>query len=382
MLTPFIRKDLQRKVVLLSGPRQCGKTTLARGLTPDHDYFNYDLAEDRLALRDRSWRRDRELVVLDELHKMPDWKSWLKGVFDTSGLRPPLLVTGSARLDVARKVGDSMAGRFFPYRLHPFDVKETVASLPPREALERLLRVGGFPEPFLEGDPAYYNRWRRSHLDVILRQDLLDLESVRAIPSLELLVQMLRHRVGSPLSATSLSEDLQRDPKTVRRWIGLLENMCVVFRVPPYHRNLARALTKEPKLYFYDTGQVAGDSGTRLENAVACALLKEIHYQSDACGREFELFYFRNRDGQEIDFLVTLDETPCLVVEVKWSDDAPARGFRLIESRFPDVVKVQVVGALSREKDFDSGLRLRDAAVWLASLDLARFADLRAAVPQ
>ena len=161
-LLPYIQEVLADKIVLLSGPRQCGKTTLAKMVQSDHDYVNFDSVEQRIILREQSWDRQRKLLILDELHKMKQWKGWLKGVYDTEGLTPPILVTGSARLETYRKVGDSLAGRYFPFRLHPLDTKEVCSVLPstdPAMVVKRLMQVGGFPEPYLKGTTSYYNRW-------------------------------------------------------------------------------------------------------------------------------------------------------------------------------------------------------------------------------
>jgi len=135
-----------------------------------------------------------------------------------------------------------MAGRFFQYRLHPLDLKEIRTLLKPESldtALTTLMEIGGFPEPYLKDSKRLYNRWKRSHLDIILRQDLLDLENVRQISSIETLIQLLRKRVGSPLSYKSLAEDLQCSDKTVKRWLTMLETMYVIFRITPYHKNIA-----------------------------------------------------------------------------------------------------------------------------------------------
>jgi len=184
-LSTLLKKDSDKKIVILSGPRQSGKTTLTKQLFKSFDYLNFDASEDRDAILKKHWRRDVDCVLFDELHKMPEWKRWLKGIFDTQGNRPRLLVTGSANLETFRKVGDSLAGRYFSYRLHPLDLKEGVACWQnnPQEVFDRLMRYGGFPEPFLEGTPDFYRRWQKSHLDIILRQDFLDLYSIRSIIS-------------------------------------------------------------------------------------------------------------------------------------------------------------------------------------------------------
>src|SRR5262249_11241858 len=163
----------------------------------------------------------------------------------------------------------------------------------PAEAYERLLAVGGFPEPFFEGTAAFYQRWRKTHLDIILRQDLLDLEKPREISAIETLIALLQRRVGSTVSYASLARDLERDPKTIQRWLISLENLFVIFRVTPYHRNIARSLLKEPKFYFYDLGRVVGDEGQKLENLVALSLKKELDFLADTQGTEGMLQFLR-----------------------------------------------------------------------------------------
>jgi hypothetical protein len=369
-LAPFLARDLKRKIVLVSGARQCGKTTLARMIEPDHDYFNYDYAPHRLGLKERSWDRQKKLVVLDELHKMKGWKRWLKGVYDVEGIPPALLVTGSARLDAVRKRGESLAGRFFHFRLHPFDIKEARAEIDPEQAFSRLMTVGGFPEPFLENDPTYYERWKRSHLDMILRQDMIDLESVRDVSAIETLIEMLRVRVGTPVSSASLARDLERDPKTIKRWLLLLENLCVIFPVRPYHRNVARAILKEPKYYFYDTAQVQDAPGPRFENLCACALLKEVHFSADCLGQKVSLHYLRTKDGKEIDFGIFPAGRPPLLMEVKYGDEKPSSSFSHFRTFFPDARNLQLVKNLAREKTYPDGTEVRSAVKWLASFVL------------
>jgi uncharacterized protein len=372
-LTKYIIEDLNKKIVLLTGPRQSGKTTLSKMLKNHFDYFNFDNPDDRLSLQSRSWDRSRDLVIFDELHKLTNWKSWLKGVYDTEKNPPGIVVTGSAKLDTYRKVGDSMAGRFFQFRLHPLDLKEirTYSDWNKLdEALDKLLMCGGFPEPLLNGTPRFYNRWKKSHLDIILRQDMIDLENVHQIVQIETLIQLLKNRVGSPISYSSLARDLQCSDKTVKRWLTILENMYVIFAVRPFHKNIARAIQKAPKYYFYDIGQVNGDLGTKLENAVACALQKEIHFREDCFGESRRIYYLMNKEGREIDFCVVTDDIPSLMIEVKWKDENLSPNFEVFRKSFPKIGMIQISKELKREKTFPNGAQIRSAPHWLSDFNL------------
>jgi predicted AAA+ superfamily ATPase len=371
-----IKRDLENRIVLLSGPRQVGKTTLSKMLFERFEYLNHDFVEHRLEIRERSWDREVDLLVLDELHKMKNWKSWLKGIYDVEGSRPRILVTGSARLDIARKMGDSLAGRFFGHRLHPFDLKELAAVGASTEAFDTLMRVGGFPEPFLAGTERFYRRWRKSHIDIILRQDLPVLETVSDIQAIETLVELTRRRVGTSVSMSNLARDLERDPKTVKRWMTVLENLYVVFKVPPYHRRITRSLLKEPKFYFFDNGLVR-DEGAKLENLVACALKKELDRLNDEEGRETSLCYLRTKDKREVDFAVCVDGEVIWMIEVKTTDDTPSKSIAHFAKFLPRVRKAQLVLNLKREKTYPDGTEVRALIPWLENMDLMRGFNLR-----
>jgi hypothetical protein len=269
-------------------------------------------------------------------------------------------------------VGDSLAGRYFQYRLHPLDIKEAYQywKKDENEIFEHLFNCGGFPEPFLKGSEEYYKRWRRSHLDIILRQDLIDLHSVRDIQAIETLVLLLKKRVGSCVSYANLARELERDANTVKRWLTLLENLYIIFRVTPYSKKISRAILKEPKFYFYDIAQVDGDKGTRLENLLACALLKELQFIEDTRGDNASLHYLRTKDGKELDFLTCINDKPTHIIEAKWSDHNPSSAFHHFQPFFSETKKIQLVKELSREATYPHGVEVRSLVDWLIKLNL------------
>ena len=370
-LEKLICKDLEEKIVLLSGPRQVGKTTLSKQLTTPHVYLNYDAAADRRIIHAREWDRDAELLIFDELHKMKKWKSWIKGIYDTEGVSPSLLVTGSARLDIYRKGGESLAGRFFSYRLHPLTVKEICQSLGEKSetALDKILKLGGFPEPYLKDNESFAKRFRRIHTDTIIREDLLDLERVRDVKSIEILMDLLRTRIGSTTSYTSLANDLQVSIHTVKHWLQILENLYIIFPVRPYHKNIARSILKESKYYMYDTGAVEGDLGAKLENTVACALLRDLHFIEDTTGSKVALHFLKDKEKHEVDFLPVVDNRPLCMIEVKMSDENFSPSLFRFHRKLENAKPFQIVYRLRRKKSKD-GIRMLPAHEFLRDLQL------------
>ena len=371
-LAPLIQADLARKMVFLSGPRQAGKTTLARWLAnawPNAQVLNWDVAADRRVILDQSWPPTAGLVVFDELHKMKDWKAWLKGVFDGRRQGQALLVTGSARLDVLRQSGESLAGRYFSWRLHPVTVKEWVetSAAAPEAALARIIERGGFPEPILADTTAEAERWRQLYLDGLIREDILEFSRIGEIRAMRVFVDMLRSRVGSPLSLASLSRDLQVSPTTLGRYLEILEALHIVFTVRPFHRNIARALLKEPKVYFFDTGLVRGDEGVRFENACATMLLRHAHLLQDSAGRAMSLHYVRDKEGREIDFALCEDGEPVGFAECKLSDPAVPSYLAAVAERFPSAGASLLVRYL-RQPEQRGRVAVERAADWLARL--------------
>ena len=382
-LQATIENDLARKMVFLVGPRQVGKTTLAKALmakalvakaqTPGHSkaqYLNSDVVADRRIIMGQTWSPRTSLLVLDEIHKMRGWKAFLKGAWDGRSAGQSILVAGSARMDTFRQSGESLAGRYFSLRMHPVSVREwcDASEATPEEALDRLIERGGFPEPFLAPDASDADRWRRQYLEDMIREDVVEFSRIGEIHAMRLFVDMLRERTGTPLSLASMARDLQVSPVTLASYLDILEALHVVFTVRPYHhRNIARAILKAPKVYFYDTGLIIGDQGARLENACAAMLLKHVHFLQDTQGQSVALHYIRNKEGGEVDLVVCRDNEPVLLVECKHADTALSRMLINLSAQFPQAPALQVVREL-RQEEQRGAVGIVRAADWLAGL--------------
>ncbi len=361
-LHPFIHRDLAQKMVFLAGPRQVGKTTLAQYLGNQEysrfQYLNWDNAQDRRTIRESRFDARARLLIFDELHKYRQWKNHIKGIFDTHRDRFQILVTGSARLDLYRRGGDSLQGRYHHYRLHPFSVAELLglqnALLPPKEltfpestaasrkAFAALWERGGFPEPLFTLDARDIRRWRNERLERLIKEDIRDVEMVRDLSALQILGDILPAKVGSLLSLNALRGDLQVTHKTIALWVEVLERFYYHFRIYPFASTRIKSLRKEPKLYLWDWSQLE-DSGKRLENIVASHLLKAVHYLTDVEGYRAELSFLRDVEGREADFLVTIDRKPWFVVEVKDSDAQVSKSLRYFQERLRIPFAFQVV---------------------------------------
>jgi predicted AAA+ superfamily ATPase len=309
--SPVIREDLAEKMVFLAGPRQVGKTTLARSL--GGTYLNWDDSEGRKAILARDWPARPRVVIFDEIHKYARWRNLVKGYYDTQKASHSFLLTGSARLDHYRKGGDSLLGRYHFHRLHPFSLSEVGYD---SKALESLMTFGGFPEPLLTQNARSLRRWQMQRLTRVVREDLRDLQRVRDVSLIERMAEVLPERVGSPLSIASLARDLEVDFKTARSWIEMLEGLYYCYRIPPFGAPRLRAVRKEQKLYLWDWSTVSS-AGARFENLVAGHLLKYCHFQEDVEGHRMELRFLRDVDKREVDFVVLRNSKPLFAVECK-----------------------------------------------------------------
>jgi predicted AAA+ superfamily ATPase len=333
-----VKSDLQKKMVFIGGPRQVGKTTLSKSLQKDFSYLNWDESSHReIILKNKL--PPEGLVILDELHKYKLWRNWVKGKFDTLNETHQFLVTGSARLDLYRFSGDSLQGRYFYFRLHPLSVAELGISN--KGQFLDLLYLSGFPEPYFSGNLRDRARWARDYRTRFFREDLASLERVDDLGTLELLMLRLPDLVASPLSINSLREDLQKSHKTISRWVDIFERLYGLFRISPLGGAKIKAVKKEQKHYHYDWALCPDDS-QKLENLVACHLLKWVHYKEDTEGSELELRFFRDSDGREVDFVVTDGLKPVFLVEVKMSSKEISASLKYLKAKYPTAKAFQI----------------------------------------
>lgn len=347
-----ILEDLKSKMVFIGGPRQCGKTFLAKEVLKafhsEKNYFNWDSPDDRKIILAQKWGKER-LIALDEIHKYPKWKNFVKGIYDTQRENHNFLITGSARLDLYKRGGDSMFGRYHYWRLHPFTLSELPQKISVEEAFKRLMKVGGFPEPFLDASEQTARRWRKERFDLILREDIRDLERVNEIQNISLLVDLLKTRVGSLIVVSNLANDLQVASNTVKRWIEILERMYLIFVVRPYTDKLSRAISKPFKIYFYDNADVEGDEGAIFENLVATHLLKKIQFTEDSEGYRQQLYFIRDKEGREVDFAITKDKKLEFLIEAKWSEEEVSKNLTYYSEKLNPMRSLQLVANLKRE---------------------------------
>ncbi len=320
------------KMALVSGPRQVGKTTLGKQLLKaSENYFSWDQSSFR-----RVWNRFPENileglgdgpVLLDEIHKDRRWKSKLKGLYDHVGDEISIIVTGSAKLDLYRKGGDSLLGRYIPYRLHPFSVAENDCPPGPQGLLQKsapcypwrdLMALGGYPEPLLAGSEKKAQRWSRLRLDRLAFEDTRDIKVLSDLNAFRALLDLIPEKVGSLFSFHSLKEDVGVAYATVRDWVLLAEALYYGFFIPPYAKKVKRSIRAAPKFYLYDLLQIPrAQVSRRQENLVALHLLKACHFWTDTAEGLFELFFLRDKSGREVDFLITQDKAPWVLVECK-----------------------------------------------------------------
>lgn len=347
LLDSLLQMHPAEKMLFLAGPRQVGKTTLAKNALAIHPglYFNYDIPLDRRKilreidlLSDVRGKLKKPFVVFEEIHKMTKFKAFLKGFFDANQNDARIWVTGSGRLDLYQRGGDSLVGRYFLYHLHPLTISElrNKQVLPPKSFWEKiqkfensqfsyldLLEFGGFPEPYFKNEKSFYRRWRDSRKHRLIQEDIRDLTRIQYLDRLEQLVDLLPTKVGSPLSLNSLREDLSVSFETIDLWIKTLERVYYIYSLSPYAKNITRALRKEKKMYLWDWSQVT-DPAAKFENFVVSHWKRTIDYWNDFGVCTADLLYIRDKEKREVDLVVVVDKKPFLLIEIKLSDPTPS----------------------------------------------------------
>ena len=369
--TEQIVKDLEKKMVFIVGPRQVGKTFLAREISKKFEkvvYLNSDNIEDRKKIKAMNWSEKTDLLILDELHKMTNWKNFLKGVYDTKNERLKILVTGSARLEAYRHIGDSMAGRFFTHHLMPLSLAE-LKGTPYQKDIEYFMRRGGFPEPFLAKDELTAERWRGEYIDSLVKGDVLSFEKICDIDLMDNIFNLLRTKIGSPISHSSIARDVEASPTTVKKYIQVLEALYIIFKVPTYSKKISRSILKRSKIYFFDTGLVKGGEGSRFENFLAVSLLKYILQKQDLLGKRGKLMYLRDKDGREVDFALVNDDNQIdKIIEAKLSDGSLSRHLRYFKNKY-NFKAEQIVKNL-RNEYHSEGIQILKAEEYLTDLSV------------
>jgi predicted AAA+ superfamily ATPase len=331
-----------RQMAFVSGPRQVGKTTTCRSHADT--YANWDNLDDREQILGGPTQLVAKLgldrlstkmpvALFDELHKHPRWKQFLKGFFDTYADQVSIIVTESSRLDTYRRVGDSLMGRYFLYRMHPFSVAETLHKdlpdpkrvvRPPKKPkpaeFDALWQHGGYPEPFLKRDRRFSRRWQDLRTQQLLREDVRDLTQIQQIDQLTMLVKLLSVRSANQIVYSNLARDVQASVDTIRRWIDTLSSLHHGFLIKPWFKNVSRSIRKEPKWFLRDWANIE-DDGSRAETFVGCHLLKAVEGWNDLGLGRFHLAYLRDKAKREVDFVVIRDDRPWFLVEVKFHED-------------------------------------------------------------
>ena len=345
----------EKQMIFLSGPRQVGKTTLAKIIAKGYSnkyYFNWDIISNKkLLIKDPAFfqhinRVDstKPIVILDEIHKYIQWKNYLKGIYDEFKNEYTFLVSGSGRLDTYQKGGDSLAGRYFKFRLFPFTIAELSKEnrgfndftdnplkdfdinkkQSTKKVWNALFNTGGFPEPFVKGTKAFLTRWSSNYYHQIVREDIRDVSDIRKISSVDLLFSLLPSKVGRPLSINNLAQDIQTAFDSIKSWLTLFESFYLIFRISPWTRKVSRAISKEKKLYLFNYTEIQ-DKGSMFENMVALELFRAINNWNDYGFGRFTLHFIRNKEKEEVDFLIADNKNPVLLVEAKFSDEAVSK---------------------------------------------------------
>lgn len=401
--TPYIEvwKELShdKAMIFLAGPRQSGKTTLTKIIAESFTnslYWNWDIMNNRTQLLQEPRffshlvRKDASvpLIIFDEIHKYKDWKNYLKGIYDEFSKEFKFLISGSGRLDIYQKGGDSLAGRYYLFHLFPFTIAELGGMNRPfaefmsdplqitmkksgtlKDLWRQLSTLSGFPEPYLSGRETTYRRWSNTYTRQLVREDIRDLTDIKSVQDIETLYTLLPSKIGSPLSANSLADTIKISYNTVRSWLDILERFYLTFSIPTWTGRVARAIQKERKCYLFDYPRIK-DPAARFENMVACELLRAVTIWNDMGLGAFSLHFIKDKEKREVDFLIANDGAPFLLIEAKLSDSQPAKSLLAFQNTL-GIPAVQLINDGDGYRIIPNGankLLIVPAWQWLAQL--------------
>jgi len=388
-----------KSMVFMAGPRQVGKTTLAQQIETrfvNSLYFNYDIIDNKKELLINPFfyenlnRNDlsRPLIVLDEIHKYHDWKNYLKSLYDRDSENYNFLVLGSGRLDSYQKGGDSLAGRYLLYHLFPFTLSELANEkvdfnyffdnlqvifikdkAKARQVWGQLSELSGFPEPYLSGSKEFYRMWTRNYNSQLLREDIRDFIQNKKADNIALLFSLLPSKVGSPLSVDNLARDVSVSFDSVKNWLDIFDAFFLTFRISPWTARLSRAISKMRKLYLMDYARIDSEA-SRFENMVALELYRAVTTWNAKGFGNFSLHYLRNKEKEEVDFLIADTNKPLFMIETKLKDPEPSKSLR----KFQDTFKIPAIQLLNQQDIFkyynnnSQRILICSADQWLAVL--------------
>lgn len=391
--------DSEKPMVFISGPRQSGKTTFAKNIAnkeKSHLYFNYDVQKNKALLSNNPSFFEKidivpghkPLIILDEIHKHTKWKNYLKGIYDEFSDTYRFLVTGSGRLDLFTHGGDSLAGRYLHFHLFPFTIGELASNKPiskfflsnlikipdksikSEEHLECLMKVGGFPEPFLKRSQQSYRRWANTYHSQIIREDIRDALTVKNIDAMETLYALINNRVGALFSASSIAPQLKISHATILSWMKIFEKFYLIFKLKPYSKNISRTLLREPKYYFYDFANIENE-GLKFENLVAVELKRAVTLWKDYGLGDYDLYYIRNKEKEEVDFIIIKNNTPFLMIEAKLNKTNVSKNLIKFQNilNIPAVQLVRTSGVCRKYKNNNNLIIIISAGQWLSLLN-------------
>jgi len=391
----------EKPMVFISGPRQVGKTTFAREIIAktfkNNTYLNWDIIENKKTLIENPTFFEQinrvddstPLVIFDEIHKYKNWKNYLKGVYDQFSNDYKFLVSGSGRLDLYQKGGDSLAGRYLEFHLFPFTVaelsgrkkvfsefiKDPLARFDfnphknTRRAWQELFELGGFPEPFTKGKKTFWMKWSQTYGRQIIREDIRSIIDLKNIDNMEILFSLMPSKIGSPMSINNIAGDLQVAFETVKNWLRLFDLFYLTFQIRPWSHKISRAIVKEKKVYLFNYPLIQ-EKSARFENMVALELFRAVNNWNEHGYGRFTLNYIRNKEKNEVDFLIADNDKPILLLETKLSDDSAAKSLVNFQSllNIPSIQLVNKEGVLKYIRNGRNKILIVTAHQWLSSL--------------